>query len=256
MISARASKTLTARANGGGAVGDLGSLPEWDLADLYPGRDSDELKRDLAASETDAAALRTRYEGKLATLSGAALGAAVASYERLQETLGRIMSYAYLVYAGDMGDAEIGRFFQTMQERVNAITSTILFFTLELNRLADDLEKLLHEKSIAGRAAWIRLVDETMAGLRFPWADGKALTSAEVLHLLSDHDRATRQKAAEMLGTVLEMNARTFALVTNTLAKDKEIEDRWRGFKRPISSRNLSNFVEDEVVDALVEAVR
>ncbi len=288
MISARASKTLTARANGGGAVGDLGSLPEWDLADLYPGRDSDELKRDLAASETDAAALRTRYEGKLATLSGAALGAAVASYERLQETLGRIMSYAYLVYAGDMGDAEIGRFFQTMQERVNAITSTILFFTLELNRiddevleaqlkdpalahyapwlrdtrtfrpfqLADDLEKLLHEKSIAGRAAWIRLFDETMAGLRFPWADGKALTSAEVLHLLSDHDRATRQKAAEILGTVLEMNARTFALVTNTLAKDKEIEDRWRGFKRPISSRNLSNFVEDEVVDALVEAVR
>jgi len=187
-----------------------------------------------------------------------------------------------------MGDAEIGRFFQTMQERVNAITSTILFFTLELNRiddevleaqlkdsalahyapwlrdtrsfrpfqLADDIEKLLHEKSIAGRAAWIRLFDETMAGLRFPWADGKALTSAEVLHLLSDHDRATRQKAAEILGTVLEKNVRNFALVTNTLAKDKEIEDRWRGFKRPISSRNLSNFVEDEVVDALVEAVR
>src|SRR6266851_594262 len=292
MISARASKSLTAAraaaAESAGAAGDLGSLPEWDLADLYPGRDSAELRRDLAASESAAAALRERYEGKLATLSGAALGGAIASYERLQETLGRIMSYAYLVYAGDMGDAEIGRFFQTMQERVNAITSTILFFTLELNRiddevleaqlkdpalahyapwlrdtrtfrpfqLADDLEKLLHEKSIAGRAAWIRLFDETMAGLRFPWADGKALTSAEVLHLLSDHDRATRQKAAEILGEVLQQNVRNFALITNTLAKDKEIEDRWRGFKRPISSRNLSNFVEDEVVDALIAAVR
>jgi oligoendopeptidase F len=288
MISARASKTLTAPADGVAAAGDLGPLPQWDLADLYPGRDSTELQRDLAASESEAAALRARYEGKLAMLSGAALGAAVASYERLQETLGRIMSYAYLVYAGDMGDAEIGRFFQTMQERVNAITSTILFFTLELNRiedaalneklkdpalahyapwlrdtrafrpyqLADDIEKLLHEKSIAGRAAWIRLFDETMAGLRFPWADGKALTSAEVLHLLSDHDRATRQKAAEILGEVLGQNVRTFALVTNTLAKDKEIEDRWRAFQRPISSRNLSNFVEDEVVDALIAAVR
>ena len=287
MISPRASKALTAPAEAKAAASDLGPLPEWDLADLYPGRDSAELARDLAASESEAAALRARYEGKLATLSGAGLGAAVADYECLQETLGRIMSYAYLVYAGDMGDAEIGRFFQTMQERVNAITSTILFFTLELNRLddaaldeklkapalahyapwlrdtrafrpyqlADDIEKLLHEKSIAGRAAWVRLFDETMAGLRFP-LDGKALTSAEVLHLLSDHDGAVRKKAAGALGEVLAQNARIFALITNTLAKDKEIEDRWRGFQRPISSRNLSNFVEDEVVDALIAAVR
>ncbi|HEX3499049.1 MAG TPA: M3 family oligoendopeptidase [Stellaceae bacterium] len=302
MISARASKSLTAvravAAEHGSAVAELGTLPEWDLGDLYPGRDSTELMGDLAASEREAAALRERCEGKLATLSGAALGAAVASYERLQETLGRIMSYAYLVYAGDMGDAEIGRFFQTMQERVNGITSTILFFTLELNRiddrtldaklkdpalahyapwlrdvrafrpyqLADDIEKLLHEKSIAGRSAWVRLFDETMAGLRFPWEDkegkgkkgedGKSLTSAEVLHLLSDQDGAVRKKAAGVLGEVLAQNARSFALITNTLAKDKEIEDRWRGFKRPISSRNLSNFVEDEVVDALIAAVR
>jgi oligoendopeptidase F len=297
MISARASKSLTAAravaAEQGSAAVELGALPEWDLGDLYPGRDSAELMGDLAASEREAAALRERCEGKLATLSGAALGAAVAGYERLQETLGRVMSYAYLVYAGDMGDAEIGRFFQTMQERVNGITSTILFFTLELNRiddrildeklkdpalahyapwlrdtrafrpyqLADDIEKLLHEKSIAGRSAWVRLFDETMAGLRFPWEgkggeDGKSLTSAEVLHLLSDHDGAVRKKAAGVLGEVLAQNARGFALITNTLAKDKEIEDRWRGFKRPISSRNLSNFVEDEVVDALIDAVR
>ncbi|MBV9522092.1 MAG: M3 family oligoendopeptidase, partial [Alphaproteobacteria bacterium] len=115
--------------------------------------------------------------------------------------------------------------------------------------------KLLHEKSVAGRAAWVRLFDETMAMLRFP-LDGKALTSAEILHLLSEHDPAVRAKAAGVLSEVLGQNARTFALITNTLAKDKEIEDRWRGFKRPISSRNLSNFVEDEVVDALIAAVR
>src|SRR5579883_2590596 len=115
----------------------LGALPEWNLADLYPGRDSPELKRDLDAVEGDAKAFRARYEGRLDALSGAALGGAVTTYERLQEVLGRVMSYAYLVYATDMSDPEIGRFFQTMQERVNAVSTTILFFTLELNRLDD-----------------------------------------------------------------------------------------------------------------------
>jgi oligoendopeptidase F len=266
---------------------DLGTLPEWDLGDLYPGRDSAELKRDLDQSEAAAGDFRRRYEGKLASLSGAELGAAIALYERLQETLGRVMSYAYLVYAGDMADPGNGQFFQNMQERVNAISTVLLFFALELNRieegaleqklaspelahyapwlrdtrafrphqLADDLEKLLHEKYVAGRAAWTRLFDETMAGLRFP-VDGKELSSAEALHLLSEPDPALRQRAAKSLGEVFGRNARLFALITNTLAKDKEIEDRWRGFARPISSRNLANFVEDEVVDALIAAVR
>jgi oligoendopeptidase F len=265
----------------------LGPLPEWDLSDLYPGRDSAELKRDLARTEADAGAFRERYEGKLQSLSGAALGAAIATYERLQETLGRIMSYAYLVYAGNMEDAEIGRFFQNMQEKVNAISTVLLFFTLELNRiedrdleqklgaaelahyapwlrdtrafrphqLSDELEKMLHEKYVAGRAAWTRLFDETMAALRFS-IDGQELTSAEALHLLSEPDPEKRKRAAKALGEVFGRNVRLFALITNTLAKDKEIEDRWRKFARPISSRNLGNFVEDEVVDALIAAVR
>jgi oligoendopeptidase F len=265
----------------------LGALPQWNLSDLYPGRDSAELTRDLGRSERDAAVFRKQYEGKLATLSGAALGGAIAGYERLQDTLGRIMSYASLVYAGDMSDPEIGRFFQNMQERVNAISTVLLFFTLEINRLddaalaeklkspelahyapwlrdtrafrphqlSDDIEKLLHEKYVAGRAAWTRLFDETVASLRFP-IDGKQLSTAEALHLLSDRDPDKRKRAAKSIGEVFGRNIRLFALVTNTLAKDKEIEDRWRGFKRPISSRNLSNFVEDEVVDALVAAVR
>ena len=186
---------------------ELGALPRWDLADLYPGRDSAELKRDLDGSTAGAAAFRRRYETKLAALSGPALAEAVAEYEGLQETLGRIMSYAYLVYAGNMTDAEIGGFFQNMQEKVNAISTELLFFTLEMNRiedaalaeklksrelahyepwlrdlrafrphqLGDDLEKLLHEKYVAGRAAWTRLFDETMAALRFP-IDGKDMT--------------------------------------------------------------------------------
>ena len=265
----------------------LADLPEWDLSDLYSGRDSEALKRDLVQLASDAEAFRGRYQGHLADLSGAALGAAIETYERLQEQSGRIISYASLVHAGDLADSEIGRFFQTMQERINAVSTTLLFFTLGLNRindadlaakqadpalaryrpwlrdtrafrphqLSDEIEKLLHEKYVTGRAAWTRLFDETIANLRFPIGD-KELTEAEALNLLSDRDRETRHEAALVIGDVLGKNARTFALITNTLAKDKEIEDRWRRFARPISSRNLANFVEDEVVDALIAAVR
>ena len=265
----------------------LADLPEWDLSDLYSGRDSEALKRDLVQLASDAEAFRGRYQGHLADLSGAALGAAIETYERLQEQSGRIIGYASLVHAGDLADSEIGRFFQTMQERINAVSTTLLFFTLGLNRindadlaakqadpalaryrpwlrdtrafrphqLSDEIEKLLHEKYVTGRAAWTRLFDETIANLRFPIGD-KELTEAEALNLLSDRDSETRHEAALVIGDVLGKNARTFALITNTLAKDKEIEDRWRRFARPISSRNLANFVEDEVVDALIAAVR
>jgi oligoendopeptidase F len=265
---------------------NLGALPEWNLQDLYPGRDSPQLQADLQQAAEAAKAFRQRLQGGLAALEGDALGQAVASYEAMQETLGRIMSYAQLVHAGDMTDPEIGRFYQTTQERVTDISTELLFFTLELNRLADealaeklkapalaryapwlrdlrvfrphqlsdDVEQILHEKQIVGRAAWTRLFDETIARLRFP-VNGRDLTCNEVLNLLTDCDGATRKAAAKSLGQVLGAHMREFALITNTLAKDKEIEDKWRKFPRPVSSRNLANFVEDEVVDALVAAV-
>jgi oligoendopeptidase F len=265
----------------------LGALPEWDLSDLYPGRDSPALAHDLAQLAQDAEIFRQRYEGRLAGLSGAELGGAVETYEQMQELCGRITSYASLVHAGDLSDPEIGRFYQTIQEKINAISTTLLFFTLEINRLdeaeleakqadpalaryrpwlrdtrafrphqlSDEVEKLLHEKYVAGRAAWTRLFDETIADLRFP-IGGRELTEAEALDLLSDRNPQVRREAAISVGEVLGKNARTFGLITNTLAKDKEIEDRWRHFARPISSRNLSNLVEDEVVDALIAAVR
>ncbi len=265
----------------------LGDLPEWDLSDLYPDPGAPELKRDLASAEDQAKAFQARYQNGLAALDGDALAAAIGTYEAIQEVLGRVMSYAQLVHAGDMGDAQASRFYQNMQERTTDISTALLFFTLELNRLeeaeldaklasralaryrpwlrdirafrdhqlSDELEALLHEKQVAGRAAWIRLFDETMADLRFDF-QGERLTSTEVLHKLTDHDCAVRKAAAKSFAQGLGENIRTFALITNTLAKDKEIEDKWRNFTAPVSSRNLANFVEDEVVDALVTAVK
>ena len=279
----RASKPATAAR----PTPELGPLPEWDLRDLYPGRESPALSKDLAQAAAAAKEFRASYAGKLAALSGEEFGAAIAAYERLDETLGRVMSYAELAYSGDQSDPELAKFYQTMQERVNEISTQVLFFTLEINRiddavlaeklkvaslaryapwlrdvrvrrphdLPDEIERLLHEKRVAGRNAWTRLFDETMAGLRFP-IDGKELTSAEALHLLSDKDRKVRKNAAKSIGGVLGKNLRLFSLITNTLAKDKAIEDQWRKYPRPISERNVSNLVEDEVVDALISAVR
>ena len=197
------------------------------------------------------------------------------------------MSYAQLLFSGDSTNAEIGRFYQTVSERVTAISSHLLFFALELNRLddavleqkladpalarwrpwlrdlrvfrphqlADDLEKLLHEKEVTGRSAWSRLFDETVAGMRVP-IGGEELTVSAALNKLSDRDRSVREAAGRAIGEAFGGNIRLFSLVTNTLAKDKEIVDTWRHYPRPGSYRNRSNMVEDEVVDALVSAVR
>lgn len=266
---------------------DAHTPPVWDLSGLYNGMDAPEIQRDLHQAQASATNFRERYEGKVAQLSGVELAGAIRSYEALEDLLGRLGSYAQLLYAGDASNPKITQFYQNIQEREVAISGEVLFFTLELNaleeavlkeKLADEsvryyaswlrdvrvyrphvlsaeLEKLLHEKQLSSRAAWIRLFDETEEALRFH-VDGKILTMAEVLDLLSSSDAKTREAAAKELGRVLEQHIRTFALITNTLAKDKEIEDNWRKYPRPISSRNLANLVEDEVVDALQNTVR
>ena len=261
-------------------------LPKWDLHDLYPAPDSTELANDLQRAEQAARNFMATYAGKLSATSGAVLSAALGEFERIDEILGRVMSYAQLLFAGDSNDPAIGSFYQSMTERVTAISSDLIFFTLELNRLdeaalelkladpalarwrpwlrdlrvfrphqlSDDLEKLLHEKEVTGRSAWSRLFDETIAGLVVPVL-GEDLTVSAALNKLSDRDRAVREATAHAIGEVFAKNVRLFALTTNTLAKDKEIVDTWRHYPRPASYRNRSNMVEDEVVDALVSAV-
>ena len=269
----------------------LDNLPEWNLDDLFPGRECSELDAATDQARTRAKAFETAYKGKLSEMAPPALAAAIGEYEEIDEILGRMMSFASLLYSADMSEPESGRFYQTMQETVTEISTHLIFFALEINKLDEDaltsmladpalakyepwlrdtrafrphqlddsLERLLHEKHVAGKAAWVRLFDETMAALRFNVAlpaGEQEMTSAEVFNLLSDKDGAVRKAAAKSIGEVLGDNARVFTLITNTLAKDKEIEDKWRRFARPVSSRNLSNFVEDEVVDALTTAVK
>jgi oligoendopeptidase F len=261
-------------------------LPAWDLSALYPAPDSPAVEADFTAADGAARAFAAAHAGKLGAVDGAALAAAIGEYERIEETLGRLMSYAQLLFSGDSTDPAIGRFYQTVSERITAISSHLIFFTLELNRLDDAvlekkladpalarwrpwlndlrvfrphqlddaLEKLFHEKDVTGRAAWSRLFDETIAGMRIKLGE-EELTVSAVLNKLSDSDRAVREAAGHAIGAAFGERQRLFALITNTLAKDKEISDTWRQYARPTSSRNRANMVEDEVVDALVAAV-
>src|ERR1700722_8504019 len=277
----------TAPADAASSQQAVDGLPPWDLGDLYPAADSPTVEDDFARAEQAARAFAAAHQGRLASLSGAALAGAIAEYERIEEVLGRLASYAQLLFAADSTNAEIGRFYQIVSERVTTISSNLLFFALEVNRLdeaaleqkcadpalakwgpwlrdlrvcrphqlADELEKLLHEKEVTGHSAWSRLFDETVAAMRVPM-DGEELTVSAALNKLSDGDRSGREARGGGMGGVLGGNIRLFSLVTNTLAKDKEIVDTWRHYPRPGSYRNRSNMVEDEVVDALVTAVR
>ncbi len=262
------------------------TLPTWNLADLYPAADSAELAADLTRAAAAAKAFSAAHAGRVGSLSGSALAEAIAEYERIEEILGRVMSYAQLLFSGDSTDPAIGRFSQSMTERVTAISSDMIFFTLEINRLdqaaldqkladpalavwhpwlrdllvfrphqlSDELEKLLHEKEVTGRAAWSRLFDETVAGMRIPLG-AEELTVSAALNKLSDRDRSVREAAGHAVGKAFGEQIKLFSLITNTLAKDKEIIDTWRHYPTPASLRNRANMVEDEVVDALVSAV-
>ncbi|MGH7071613.1 MAG: M3 family oligoendopeptidase, partial [Acetobacteraceae bacterium] len=269
-----------------GDAGGSGSLPVWDLTDLYPGPESPRITADLAAVESAAIVFAERHSGRLAELSGAGLGAAIAEFERLEEALGRLVSYAQLLFSSDSTRAAYGQFYQTINERATTISSHLIFFGLELNRieeavlepklaaaaagryrpwlrdlrvfrphqLPEEQERLLHEKEVTGHTAWSRLFDETLAGVRIP-IGAETLTLSAALDRLSGRDRGVRELAGRAIGEVFGRNIRLFSLIINTIMKDKEIADRWRHYPRPTSYRNLSNLVEDQVVEALSSAV-
>ena len=270
---------------------DLGAMPEWKLTDLYPAPDAPEVERDFAAAAAEAKRIRQSYQGRLVGMGrdGAALAEAVKAYEQLADLMGRLGSYAGLLYAADQSDPVRAKFFGDTSERLTNISNDLIFFELELNKIEDAdlaealrhpdlarykpwfddlrkekphqlderLEQLFHEKSQTSRGAWDRLFNETMAALRFP-VEGvpEPLALEPTLNLLTSPDENRRRAGAEALAKVFKENLRLFTLITNTLAKDKEISDRWRNFKDVADARHLANRVEGPVVEALVSAVR
>lgn len=262
------------------------NLPTWDLSDLYPAMNHASVARDIKRCDSLSKRFAKKYHGKVVSLSAAAFGKAIIEYEVLSECFSKLGTYAQLLYAGDMSDANIVQFYQNTLETITEFSSRTIFFTLEINALSDTqllrktrdksvsryvpwladirtlkpfqlpdmLEHYIHKKSVTENA-WQRLFDESIDRLRFAVAD-KSLTSAEALDLLSHKESKMRKAAAQSLAKVFTEHAPIFTLITNTLAKSKAIDDEVRGFSAPISARNVTNQVEDEVVEALLKTVR
>jgi oligoendopeptidase F len=268
---------------------EFGALPEWNLDDLYRSPDAPELKRDLDWARSEAKAFEADYKGKLAAFAKSGrLYEAIERAEKLGDVTGRLSSFVYLRYALDTQDPQRSKFLGDISQAITDLSTGLLFWELELNAIDDrvieaalasdenlgryrhwfaelrkakpyqldeKLEELFFEKSVTGAQAWNRLFDETMASLKFD-VDGETLPIEATLHLLSDRDAKKRETAFHSLGKTLDGNKRLFTQITNVLAKDKEISDRWRGYKDVADSRHMANSVEREVVDALEQAVR
>jgi oligoendopeptidase F len=266
----------------------LTNLPNWDLTDFYKSISDKKIAEDFKNAADLAGKFKKNYQGKLKNISALNLAKAIKEYEKISEILGKISSFAYLNYATNLNAAKDTAFYQDTSEKVNDISSLMVFFELEINQIEDkklnslikenkdlqryqpylrdvrvfkkyqlseELEKMLLEKSATGGAAWSRLFDETINNLKFPF-DKKTLNSSQIFDLLCNKDEKIRRKAAKIIGQVLQENSKILAYITNILAKDKDISDKWRGFAQPISSRNLSNFIEDEVVESLIKTVK
>ena len=262
------------------------SCPTWDLTDLYEGIGDDAIAADLARCRREAERMESAWQGKIGNATPQDLATLIADYEQVLEALGKAQSHAQLLFAASTTDAQIARHHQSIREASADIGARLLFVELEIaalpsdhvdrlletaefaawqpwlrrvrafapHQLSPDMERMLAERAPSGRGAWVRLFDETAAGLRFPFGDAE-VTEAEVLNKLSSPDADERREAGASLSQTLKANERLLSLVLNTIAKDKGVEDRWRGFARPVASRNLDNDVDDQTVDALVAAV-
>ena len=265
----------------------LGDLPEWDLSDLYMAEDDPELTKDLDWLRKACSNFSEDYQGKLDKLGAMGLLDAVERYQAIEVVAGKVMSFAGLRYYQLTTDSQRTKFMSDMQDKVTKLTTPLVFYGLEFNRisgdriasllnedsglarykpvfdrmramkpyqLSDELEKFLHDQSVVGASAWNRLFDETVASLTFQ-IKGEELPLEAATNKLSDKNRDMREAAAREIARVLKKNTSLFARVHNTLVKEKEVEDQWRKMPTPQTGRHLSNHVETEVVQALRDAV-
>ena len=262
------------------------NLPVWDLTEIYTDIKDPKIKTDLKKIRDSSDKFVKKWKGRIKDLHPSDFLSCIETYQKICEDLHKIGTHSSLIFATNMEDAEISRYNSSISDEFTEIFSSLIFFTLELSKVNDVklqnwmndkncskwepylkvlrkrnpylldplVEEMLIEKSATGRSAWVRLFDETSASLRFPFKEGE-LSEAEILNLLSDPDPNNRKLAGKSLSNILEKNKRVFSMILNVISRDRFIEDNKRGFKNIVSSRNLDNDVEDEVVDALVHTV-
>lgn len=259
---------------------------QWDLSDLYDSIDDPALENDKKKVVEQAEEFASTYKENLADLDGEGMKKALEDYEALIETIGKIGSYAHLIWSTNTNRAEYGKLKQEASELSSKIHQKLVFFDVEWLALddakaqqlidSDELshykhyletsrryknhvlgekeEQVLSAKKITARSAWNRYFDETMGAARFK-LDGKELTQQQVLSKLHEPDRNLRKRAHKSLTDTFEDHSRTLTFIFNTLLADKHIDDKLRGYDSWISSRNLANEIDDETVDILINSV-
>ncbi len=262
------------------------TLPVWDLSEIYKDIKDPKIKTDLKKIKKSSDNFLNKWKGKIKDLNSSDFLLCIETYQEICENIHRVGTHSNLIFATNMENPEVSRYNSSVSDEFTEIFSLLIFFTLELSKVDDKtinawmsdnksnkwkpyltvlrkrnpylldplVEEILIEKSATGRSAWVRLFDETSASLRFPFKE-KELSEAEILNLLSDSDPNNRKIAGKSLSNILDKNKRIFSMILNVISRDRYIEDNKRGFKNIVSSRNLDNDVEDEVVDALVNTV-
>lgn len=263
------------------------TLPAWDLRDLYKSINDPQITKDLNTYKKSAADFAKKYKGKIAKLSAKAFTEMAKDCEARSVLSNKIGVFAYLSMVTQMKNAEAMTFYQNTSEKLNEYSKPIIFLSLEINKLPDtkidewmkdknaayfkpwlsrirmfkkyelseEVEEILHEKSVTSGEGWERLYEETSARLKYI-VDKKEYNDAEIAKLTLDKSAKTRAKAGKEIARVCTENAPLFTLNYNMIIKDKAIEDMKRGFKSPVASQNLANRVDDKAVEALAKEVR
>mgnify|MGYP000669335728 FL=1 len=259
---------------------------QWDLSDLYNSIDDPALENDKQKVAEKAEEFASTYKGNVADLNEESMKQALKDYEELIEMVGKIGSYAHLIWSTNTNKPEYGKLKQEASELASEIHQKLVFFDvewlavddekarkliesdeleqykhyLETSRrykdhvLSEKEEQVLSAKKVTGRSAWNRYFDETMGAARFD-LDGEELTQQEVLSKLHEPDRDLRKRAHASLTETFEDHSRTLTFIFNTLLADKHTDDKLRDYDSWISSRNLANEINDETVEVLIDSV-
>ena len=257
------------------------------MSDLYKSIDDPQITKDLNTYKKSANDFAKKYKGKIATLSAKGFADMAKDCEKRSVLGNKIGVFAYLSMVTQMKNSTVMTFYQNTSEKLNDYSKPVIFLSLEINKLpeskiaewmknkeaayfkpwlerirlfkkyelSEDVEEILHEKSVTSGEGWERLYEETSARLKY-LVDKKEYNDAEIAKLTLDKSAKVREKAGREIARVCRENAPLFTLNYNMIIKDKAIEDIKRGFKTPVASQNLANRVDDKAVEALANEVR
>lgn len=262
-------------------------LPEWDLSEYYKSVDDPQIQKDLALYDKKAKDFVKKYRGRVKDLDASEMLKLFKAKEDMRRIAGKLGGFAHLNSTTNMLDSKATALYQKVEESLTDSGKDLVFFSIEFNKLSnkridellqdkklkaytpfitrlrkfkkyelsEEVEKTLMEKDLTSGSAWVRYYEESMARLEYV-VDGKKYNDAEIGRLLTDANPKIRAKAGKEVNRVTKENSFMIGYAYNMIMKDKAVDDEKRGFKLPMSSRNLAEDVSDKTVECLADTIR